>query len=273
MVLPSAKTAAVLAAWGLIATSLVGCSFSTTGETCKSDGCDCSVNFYSGEANIFFGDTPIEHASRRFVVPNIDRSTVNGSVAPCCISMNGMLSAMIKNTPAPNTSLFCSQCRTSPNKDVAAAAAADPGCIAPSALLAPRRLLTPPAAPTDVGSLVAAAGSDPDENDFSDCEFSFVGTDAQVKFNSVILSDATNAFKFKSTDLKSAASPACCLALRPLVSELLVMKVPVSTSVAANFCGACRGAYNTGLALAAYRCPWTSTSAAAAAASSADVVL
>lgn len=245
----------------VVCASLQGCNFSSTGEYCSGSSCDCYINFYGMDANISIGTTQIEHASRRIAVLGIANDVKNGNSSDCCLSLQELFQAQIRGVePAPEQRQnFCQKCQKSLNAEVAAAAsncsAAPPGGSAHAlrnAILQSRKLQSQkePKVESKEAELTVTP---PSSDDYVDCDVNFVGKDTNLTLNGIVLGNAQSDFRIKWTDRATSETKVCCESLKPLVTSLYVKGVLPQKADQQKFCTACKDAYNTGVAAAAYR--------------------
>lgn len=241
--------------------SLQGCNFSSAAETCAGDSCNCYINFYAMDANISIGTTQIEHASRRIMLTGIANDVHNASTSDCCFSIQSLFQSQIRGVAPQAGQLqdFCGKCAKSLNKEVAKAASncsASPRVDGSARRLASQFLAAILQSPKEAklgltkGQLV---GTPPVSDDYDDCDVNFEGKDANLTLNGVTLDNAQSDFRIKWTDRHTSQAKSCCESLKPLVTSVYVKGTMPEKAVQQKFCTACKEAYNTGVAAAAYR--------------------
>merc|ERR1712039_1055672 len=89
---------------------------------------------------------------------------------------------------------------------------------------------------------------------YFDCAIEFGTSEANVLLpRNVPASGATSRFNLKWTDKNDKSDKPCCQALRPVLQSIFLKGTAPANSDKQQFCNACSSAYNTGVALAAYR--------------------
>lgn len=248
----------ITVAIALVSVMLHGCDYTATQTYCEGGSCTCDLDFHDMEAGIFIGGTPIEHASRHVSVGDFQRSS-DSNISACCTGLSKLYSEQIHgktSTIAKDT--FCAECKDAPNPTLAAAAAT---CASTSTEGSQARFLFQRDSQDDLDAGYASSVAQPpagisftysDYSNYSDCNIEYSGTDAKVIVNGVHLDKVRSTFRIRWTDTSRIVQP-CCEALRPVIRALYVDEVKVPESQKQAFCAACKGAYNTGVALAAYR--------------------
>jgi len=248
-------------ALGVVSISLHGCTFGTEQKNCNGEDCSCVLAFHSFWARIRISGVPIEHSSRTFTVPDAAKDVPNATEAPCCDAIFDQIDFDEgKSAETHNKTLDSfSNCSSSPNKDIAALAAAKQQTSDSISGLIARKLqsLRKAPAPWQQASrpnLKAHVGWEPiyDGGEGQDCE---ITTTNGFPLNNAMIRSGTMNVKVRWVD--PAGSTPCCSALKPLLTKLYISGVPesqVDPAIRAKFCSACKNSPNQGIALAAYRC-------------------
>lgn len=241
------SAAAIAAVSALLSLVLHGCDFSSGTEVCDGATCDCYPAYYGLDAYLQIGGTPIEHASRRFHLTTVAQDTQDGNSSSCCFAIVDEIQAQLEGKAGSQMAGVCSSCKGSPNADVAAAAQT---CGGPSfgflgALL---------------GGRTAAQGQDgpepapPSSDEYDDCNLVFSGAEADVSFAGKAQATAVQEVRLRWTDKKNTGGR-CCQAIKKQGHALFVLRQQLPKAERSEIAGACKGAYNAGIALAAYRWP------------------
>jgi len=243
--------------------SLQGCSFSATQSFCNGTSCECLLEFNEMDAGMYIGVTPIEHAWRRIKFLNFQNIS-DKHMSSCCSAIKNLYALQLRgqsSTASDAKHEFSSECGDSPCPTLALAAGrGSAGASVNARFLSAARLdanLTAVGhwqgsiSRTESHDGKVAPPTDMSQN-FTDCRVDYKGLDAKVSLNDVVVADAQSTFIIGWTDTHHVAQP-CCETLRPVIQAMFVDGKEVAETEKAAFCAACKNAYNTGVALAAYR--------------------
>lgn len=271
----------VLLVLGTASVLLKGCNFDHV--NCDGSDCSCTWTLDSSWARIFISGVAIEHSSRVLYIRDVvhqgfpasgSETTFLGGrliswplgyrhIAACCADIFYQIDYDERKTfSMPNKTMrqFRTSCSNSPNKEIAFAAGGHNASMAVARRLSGLRKSFP------LWQQAAHPNENPrpngkwqPTNDGQEGQDCVVKTTHGFRLNTVLISSGSMTLRIKGVDpeIINPARMTCCMAMRPLLESVYLNgtnESEVPADIRNNFCSACKGSPNQGVALAAYRC-------------------
>jgi hypothetical protein len=255
MMIPTMQNYPLLLAIASLAVFLQGCTFGNESQNCSGDACSCELTFHAFWARIRVSGVQIEHASATYSIPDVAKHIENASVSPCCNAIYDQIDYdQGKKASMPNKTVdsFANSCAKSPNKDIAAAAAAKNSSADSASLLTVRRLRSLASEKQTLGNKLSYQPID-DGQVGQDC---YLDASKGFKLNGVPIASGTMNLRIRWVDPNDAAT-SCCDALKPVLSFTYIegrSEADLPNKTMDDFCERCKHSNNHDIALAAYRC-------------------